>query len=57
MAQFAWEGRTRSGEVRKGLMDAEGEPEVANRLRSQGITMSKAKKKAKVEKEEDEDDD
>jgi type IV pilus assembly protein PilC len=47
MAQFAWEGRTRSGEVRKGLMDAEGEPEVANRLRSQGITMSKAKKKAK----------
>src|SRR2546423_13826409 len=28
-------------------MDAEAEPEVANRLRSQGITMSKAKKKAK----------
>ena len=47
MAQFAWEGRTRAGEVRKGVMDAEAEPEVANRLRSQGITMSKAKKKAK----------
>ncbi len=47
MAQFAWEGRTRAGEVRKGTMDAEAEPEVANRLRSQGITMSKAKKKAK----------
>ena len=47
MAQFAWEGRTRAGEVRKGTMEAEAEPEVANRLRAQGITMSKAKKKAK----------
>src|SRR6478752_6427356 len=47
MPVFAWEGRTRAGEVRKGTMDADGEPEVANRLRSQGITMSKAKKKAK----------
>ncbi|MCA1664141.1 MAG: type II secretion system F family protein, partial [Myxococcales bacterium] len=47
MPTFAWEGRTRAGEVRKGIMDAEAEPEVANRLRSQGITMSKAKKKAK----------
>jgi type IV pilus assembly protein PilC len=28
-------------------MDAEAEPEVANRLRAQGITMSKARKKAK----------
>ena len=47
MPQFAWEGRTRAGEVRKGTMEAAAEPEVANRLRSQGITMSKAKKKAK----------
>src|SRR6185503_5926166 len=47
MAQFAWEGRTRAGEVRKGVMEAEAEPEIANRLRAQGITMSKAKKKAK----------
>jgi len=47
VATFAWEGRTRAGEVRKGTMEAEAEPEVANRLRSQGITMSKAKKKAK----------
>src|SRR6478736_2015263 len=47
MPVFAWEGRTRAGEVRKGTMDADGEPEVANRLRSQGITLSKAKKKAK----------
>src|SRR6201989_741066 len=48
MAQFAWEGRTRAGEVRKGVMEAEAEPEVANRLRAQGITMSKARKKAKA---------
>jgi type IV pilus assembly protein PilC len=47
MPVFAWEGRTRAGEVRKGTMDAEAEPEVANRLRAQGITLSKAKKKAK----------
>ncbi len=47
MPAFAWEGRTRAGEMRKGVMEAEAEPEVANRLRAQGITMSKAKKKAK----------
>jgi type IV pilus assembly protein PilC len=47
MAVFAWEGRTRAGEVRKGTMEAGAEPEVANRLRAQGITMSKARKKAK----------
>jgi type IV pilus assembly protein PilC len=46
MATFVWEGRTRAGEIKKGTMDAEGEPEIANRLRAQGITMSKAKKKA-----------
>jgi type IV pilus assembly protein PilC len=45
--QFAWEGRTRAGELRKGVMEAEAEPEVANRLRAQGITLSKARKKAK----------
>ena len=47
MAVFAWEGRTRTGEVKKGTMEADAEPEVANRLRAQGITMSKARKKAK----------
>src|SRR5215471_4180326 len=45
--QFAWEGRTRAGELRKGVMEAEAEPEIANRLRAQGITMSKARRKAK----------
>src|SRR5207245_9937277 len=47
MAVFAWEGRTRGGEVKKGTMEAEAEPEVANRLRAQGITLSKARKRAK----------
>jgi type IV pilus assembly protein PilC len=47
MPVFAWEGRTRAGEVKKGTMEADAEPEVANRLRAQGITLSKARKKAK----------
>jgi type IV pilus assembly protein PilC len=47
MAVFAWEGRTRAGEVRKGTMEADAEPEVANRLRAQGITLSKARRRAK----------
>ena len=48
MAQFAFEARTRGGEVRKGVMEAEGEPDLANRLRGQGLTLSKAKKKGKA---------
>jgi type IV pilus assembly protein PilC len=47
MAQFAFEARTRTGDIRKGVMEADGEPDLANRLRSQGLTLSKAKKKAK----------
>jgi type IV pilus assembly protein PilC len=46
MAVFAWEGRTRAGEVKKGTMEAEGEPEIANRLRAQGVTLQKARKKS-----------
>jgi type IV pilus assembly protein PilC len=47
MAVYAWEGRNRAGEIRKGTMEAEAEPEVANRLRAQGITLSRARRKAK----------
>ncbi|HEY7955938.1 MAG TPA: type II secretion system F family protein [Polyangia bacterium] len=47
MPVFAWEGRTRAGEVKKGTMEADAEPEVQSRLRAQGITLSKARKKAK----------
>ena len=45
---FAFEARTRGGEVRKGVMEADGEPDLATRLRSQGLTLSKAKKKGKA---------
>ncbi len=48
MAVFAWEGRTRTGEVKKGTMEADAEPEIVNRLRAQGITLSKSKKKGKA---------
>src|SRR5262245_35184669 len=47
MAVFAWEGRTRAGELKKGSMEAETEPEVINRLRAQGITATKARRKAR----------
>ena len=47
MPVFAWEGRTRNGEIMSGQMEAESEPEIANRLRAQGITLSKAKKRAR----------
>ncbi len=47
MPVFAWEGRTRAGEIKKGTMEADAEPEVVSRLRAQGITMSKARRKAK----------
>jgi type IV pilus assembly protein PilC len=47
MPVFAWEGRTRTGEVRKGTMEVDAEPDLVNRLRAQGITLLKSKKKAK----------
>ncbi len=45
---FAFEARTRTGELRKGTMEADGEPDLINRLRTQGLTLSKAKKKGKA---------
>ena len=47
MPVFAWEGRTRAGEIKKGTMEAEAEPDVANRLRAQGITLSRARRRGK----------
>lgn len=38
MAKFRWEGVTRSGDVRRGVMDAADEEAVANRLRAEQIT-------------------
>jgi type IV pilus assembly protein PilC len=46
MAEFAWEARGRAGEVRKGVMDAESEAAVQNRLRAQQLNPTKVTKKA-----------
>ncbi|MCA9582588.1 MAG: type II secretion system F family protein [Myxococcales bacterium] len=46
MAEFAWEARARTGEVRKGVMDAESIEMVQSRLRAQQLNPVKVKKKA-----------
>ena len=45
MAEFTWEARARSGELRKGVMEAENEDAVNNRLRQQQLNPVKVKKK------------
>jgi type IV pilus assembly protein PilC len=45
MADFVWEARARSGELRKGTMDADDEAGVQARLRSQQLMPTKIKKK------------
>lgn len=45
MATFAWEGRTREGEVRRGTMDAASSGEVETRLRESQISGTKVKRK------------
>jgi type IV pilus assembly protein PilC len=45
MAEFAWEARARTGEVRKGVMEAEDEAAVNARLRQQQLNPVKVKKK------------
>jgi type IV pilus assembly protein PilC len=45
MAEFAWEARGRTGEVRKGTMEADNETIVQNRLRAQQLNPTKVKKK------------
>ncbi|MGZ3417924.1 MAG: type II secretion system F family protein [Polyangiales bacterium] len=47
MAEFAWEARARTGELRKGVMEADTEATVQNRLRQQQLNPVKVKKKAK----------
>ena len=48
MAEFTWEGRARTGEVRKGTMEADTADAVHNRLRAQQFSNVKVKKKAKA---------
>ncbi len=45
MPKFVWEGKTRSGETRKGEIDAENAQALTNRLRQQDINVTKVKKK------------
>ena len=47
MAEWVWEGRTRAGELRKGVLEAESEREVQQRLRQQNIMVEKVKQKRK----------
>ncbi len=48
MAEFTWEARARSGELRKGVMEADDENAVNARLRQQQLNPVKVKKKAKA---------
>jgi len=47
MAEFVWEARARSGELRKGVMEADDEAAVNTRLRQQQLSPVKVKKKGK----------
>src|SRR5215213_3670510 len=46
MAKFQWEAQTRLGEKKKGVMEAETADQVENRLRSDGLTISRVKKES-----------
>ena len=47
MAKFAWEGKTRSGDMQKGEMEAPNEAAVGAQLRRQGILPAKIKERGK----------
>jgi type IV pilus assembly protein PilC len=47
MAEFVWEARARTGELCKGVMDADDEPAVQARLRSQQLMPTKIRKKSR----------
>jgi type IV pilus assembly protein PilC len=48
MAEFVWEARARTGELRKGSMEAESEDAVNQRLRAQQLQPTKVKKKSRA---------
>jgi type IV pilus assembly protein PilC len=48
MAEFVWEARARTGELRKGSMEAESEDAVNQRLRAQQLQPTRVKKKPKA---------
>jgi type IV pilus assembly protein PilC len=48
MAEFVWEARARTGELRRGSMEAESEDAVTQRLRAQQLQPTKVKKKSRA---------
>jgi type IV pilus assembly protein PilC len=48
MAEFVWEARARTGELRKGVMEADDEAAVNARLRQQQLSPVKVKKKSRI---------
>ena len=48
MPTFAWEGRTRAGETRRGSIDADNEGVVLARLKNDNIQVTKVKKQTRV---------
>jgi type IV pilus assembly protein PilC len=49
MAEFVWEARGRTGDIRKGVMEADNEQAVHARLRTQQLSPTKVKKKGGFE--------
>lgn len=47
MPEYTWEARTRTGEMRKGAIEAPSEAEVMSRLRAQQLSPVKVRKKRK----------
>src|SRR5688572_17263427 len=47
MAKFQWEATTRLGEKKRGTMDAESAEIVENRLRSDGLNVTRVKREAR----------
>ncbi len=45
MQEWVWEARTRAGEVKKGVMEADSESSVQNRLKQQNLTPTRVRKK------------
>ncbi len=45
MPVFIWEGKSKTGEIRSGSMDAKNADDVTKKLKNQGIVPSKVKKK------------
>ena len=48
MAEFVWEARARTGELRKGSMEAESEDAVNQRLRGQQLQPTRVRKKGRA---------